>query len=348
MKEIFSKRLKSARILAALSQDELVEKMGNIVSKNAISKYEKGEMMADGSILLALSKALNVKADYFFRPFTVEIEKVEFRKKQKLAVKDVNTIKQTVTDVVERYLEVEQFLNIESAFVNPLSGIAISTLKDVDKAAMKVRSEWNLGLNALPNVIDLLEDKEIKVIEIDAPDEFDGFSGWADGKIPIIVINKNYNVERKRLTALHELGHLILTLKSNISDKEKEKICFQFAGAMLLPETTFKTEIGNYRSHFSIPELIAIKENFGISIQAIMTRAKDLRIITESQFISFRKYISRNRTENGLGAYSGIEKSFRFKQLIYRAAAEEVISLSKAANLSNQKLAEFRKEFVAL
>jgi Zn-dependent peptidase ImmA (M78 family) len=200
----------------------------------------------------------------------------------------------------------------------------------------------------LPNVIDLLEDKEIKVIEIDAPDEFDGFSGWADGKIPIIVINKNYNVERKRLTALHELGHLILTIKSDISDKDKERICFQFAGAMLLPETTFKTEIGDSRSHFSLPELIAIKESYGISIQAIMARAKDLGIITELQFVSFRKWISHNRTEDGLGAYSGLERAFRFKQLIYRAAAEEVISLSKAANLSNQKLAEFRKEFVAL
>ena len=78
MKEIFSKRLKSARVLASLSQDQLVEKMENAVSKNAISKYEKGEMMADSTVLLALSKALNVKPDYFFRPFTVEIEKVEF------------------------------------------------------------------------------------------------------------------------------------------------------------------------------------------------------------------------------------------------------------------------------
>lgn len=348
MKEIFSKRLKSARTLAALSQDELVEKMGNIVSKNAISKYEKGEMMADGAILLALAKALDVKPDYFFRPFTIEIEKVEFRKKQKLAVKEVNSIKQTVTDVVERYLEVEQFLNIESAFLNPISGLIVSSFKDVDKAAMKVRVEWNLGLNALPNVIDLLEDKEIKVIEIDAPDEFDGFSGWADGKIPIIVINKNYNVERKRLTALHELGHLILALKSDTSDKDKERLCFQFAGAMLLPETTFKAEIGGNRSHISISELVAIKETYGISIQAIMARAKDLEIINEFQFVNFRKWINRNRTEEGLGEYRGQEQAFRFKQLVFRAAAEEVISLSKAANLSNQKLAEFRKEFVAL
>jgi Zn-dependent peptidase ImmA (M78 family)/DNA-binding XRE family transcriptional regulator len=348
MKEIFSKRLKNARTLAALSQDELVEKMGNIVSKNAISKYEKGQMMADSTILLALSKALHVKPDYFFRPFTVEIEKIEFRKKQRLSVKEVNAVKQTVTDFVERYIEVEQFLNIASSFDNPVKELTISTTHDIDKAALLIRSKWELGLNALPNVIDFLEDKEIKVVELEAPDEFDGFSGWADGKIPIIVINKNYKVERKRLTALHELGHLILNIDENISEKAKEKLCFQFAGAMLIPEPTFRSEIGEIRSHFSLPELVAVKEIYGISIQAIMARAKNLGIIAESQFIAFRKWINHNRTEEGLGAYKGIEQTFRFKQLIYRAAAEEIISLSKAANLSNQKLAEFRKEFVAL
>ena len=348
MKEIFSRRLKSARILAALSQDELVEKMGNIVSKNAISKYERGQMIADSRILLALSKALNVKPDYFFHPFTVAIENVEFRKKQRLSVKEVNSIKQNVTDFIERYLEIEQFLDIATSFNNPVNDIVISTIEDIEKAVLKVREEWELGLNAMSNVIALLEDKEIKVIEIDAPVEFDGLSGWADGKIPIIVINKNYNVERKRLTALHELGHLILNFHKAVSNKEKENFCFQFAGAMLIPEPTLRQELGDKRSHILMPELIAIKETYGISIQAIMARAKGLGIISETRFVDFCKWISRNRTEEGYGAYKGYEHACRFKRLIYRAAAEEIISLSKAANLSNQKLAEFRKEFVTL
>lgn len=36
------------------------------------------------------------------------------------------------------------------------------------------------------------------------------------------------------------------------------------------------------------------------------------------------------------------EKSDRFLQLLMRAVAEEVISISKAASLNNQKLGEFR------
>jgi Zn-dependent peptidase ImmA (M78 family) len=260
----------------------------------------------------------------------------------------VSAIKQRVTDIVERYLEVEQFLSIKSDFSNPIKSHLVQSKLDVEKAVNHLLKVWKLGINALPNVIDLLEDKEIKVVEIDAPDHFDGFSGWADGKYPVIVINKHYTIERKRLTALHELGHLLLVFDENLPHKEIERMCYQFAAAMLMPEETFRMELGNYRASISLPELIAHKEDYGISIQAIMQRAKDLRVINDFTFLNFRKQINSNREEKGLGNYQGKEKSNRFKQLIFRAASEEVISMSKAANLSNQKLAEFRKEFIAL
>ena len=80
MKEIFAKRLKSARQLSEMSQDNLVQAMDGIVSKNAISKYERGQMMPNSTVLIKLAKALNVKPDYFFRPIGIEIQKVDFRK----------------------------------------------------------------------------------------------------------------------------------------------------------------------------------------------------------------------------------------------------------------------------
>jgi len=63
-------------------------------------------------------------------------------------------------------------------------------------------------------------------------------------KFRLLSSNKNYNVERKRLTALHELGHLILNINEEISNKEKEKICFQFAGAYVDTGTNFSS--GNW------------------------------------------------------------------------------------------------------
>jgi predicted HTH domain antitoxin len=42
--------------------------------------------------------------------------------------------------------------------------------------------------------------------------------------------------------------------------------------------------------------------------------------------------------------YRGAEESNRFEQLLFRALIEDQISMSKAASLNNQSLADFKKE----
>ncbi|MCF8304080.1 MAG: XRE family transcriptional regulator [Bacteroidales bacterium] len=334
--------------MASLSQDQLVEKMGHIVSKNAISKYERGLMLPNSKILLALSKALNVKSDYFFRSNMISIDKMEFRKKRKLGIKQIDSIKENVIEFIERYLELEQHLGINSEFQNPLCEIEIQHPEDIEQSASTLLNKWNLGINALPNVIDLLEDNEIKVVEINARNEFDGLSGYASKKYPVIVLNKNFSVERKRLTALHELGHLLLSFHESFDEKEKEKMCFRFAGALLLPQKTLKAELGVKRSNISKQELILLKEQYGISGQALMARARDLGIISDQTYRRFFVIISRNRQEKGLGYYQGKEEPVRFRQLLAHATSEGIISMNKAANIANKKLAEFREEINAV
>lgn len=352
MKAQIGNRIKSARLLAGLSLRELANALDGIVSHNAISKYEKGEMMPDSKVLIALSKVLEVKTDYFLRPQTIEISNIEFRKKSSLTIKKTNSIKENIKDNIERYIELETFLNFENTFINPIKDVVVENAEDVEKAVEQLLHQWDLGINALPNIIEILEDKDIKVVEIDADEKFDGLSGWANNAIPVIVINKNFTVERKRFTALHELGHLLLSINiEKFTHKEIEKFCNVFAGAMLLPKETLFNELGEKRNSISINELIYIKESYGISIQAIMARAKGLGIISSDQFIRFRIWVNSNenhKKEIGYGEYKGVEHSSRFKQLLYRATAEEIISMSKAASLSNIKLAQFRDEFMAI
>lgn len=352
MKAQIGHRIKSARMLAGLSLRELSDALNGIVSHNAISKYEKGDMMPDSKILIALSHALDVKTDYFLRPQTVEISNIEFRKKSSLTVKKTNSIKENIKDNIERYIELETFLKFENSFVNPIKAVVIKNAEDVENAVEQLLHQWDLGINALPNVIEILEDKDIKVVEIDADEKFDGLSGWANQNIPIIVINQNFTVERKRFTVLHELGHLLLSINSEkFTHKEIEKFCNVFAGAMLLPKETIFKELGKKRNSVSLNELISIKESYGISIQAIMARAKDLDIISNDQYVRFRIRVNQDQNlklEIGYGEYKGVEHSSRFKQLLYRATAEEIISMSKAASLSNVKLAQFRDEFMVI
>ncbi len=92
-------------------------------------------------------------------------------------------------------------------------------------------------------------------------------------------------------------------------------------------------------------ELGAIKQQYGFSMQALVYRAKNLGLISENYLKQF--YIFFNQLGfrvNEPVAYEGVEHSNRFSQLLFRALAEEFISISKAAALTNQKLAEFRKE----
>ena len=88
MEQIFSQRLKNARIMQGLSMDELCEVMGNIVSKQANSKYENGKMLPNSTVLIQLANVLHTSIDYFFKPFQVKLEGIEFRKKAKLLSKE--------------------------------------------------------------------------------------------------------------------------------------------------------------------------------------------------------------------------------------------------------------------
>ena len=348
-RQLFAQRVKNARVMSGLTLDELCEKMGNLVSKQSLSKYEKGVMMPENNVIVTIAKALNVNLEYFFRPLS-SINKVEFRKKSTLGVKKQEQVKECVRDITERYITIEQLLGINISFQNPIEDIVVEDCDGVENVVRELRKGWWTGLRNLSNVVELLEDKGIKVLMVDFDKSFEGLSAWVnDNEFPVVVINKNMSVERIRFTAMHELGHLLLNIPSELPDKEKEKICHRFANAMLLPKEALFEEVGNKRRGIALPELIAIKEQYGISIAAVLMRMRDLGIINNSYYKNFYiSHISKNRQEEKLGGYKGVEESNRFMMLLNRAVAEEVVSMSRAAELSNVKLSTFRSEYLSI
>ncbi|WP_158860970.1 helix-turn-helix domain-containing protein [Lunatibacter salilacus] len=343
-----AERLKSARLMNGLSLQGLADRINNFVTKQALSKYEQGQVVPDAEMIGILADALHVRPDYFHTDTVIEFGEIEFRKLDSYPAKEKNRIVEIAKNKLSRYIELEEILGIETKLHNPLDGMAINSLRDIEKAAEALREAWGLGSDAVSNVIELLEDHHVKVIEIDSEESFDGFATWVNGKdIPLIVLNKaifEHKIDRKRFTALHELGHLLLDV-NGYEDKQKEKFCHAFASAILIPEKTLRKELGGKRNKLSMNELGAIKQQYGISMQALVYRAKNLGLISENYLKQF--YIVFNQLGfrvNEPVAYEGVEHSNRFSQLLFRALAEEFISISKAAALKNQKLAEFRKE----
>jgi predicted HTH domain antitoxin len=78
-------------------------------------------------------------------------------------------------------------------------------------------------------------------------------------------------------------------------------------------------------------------------------RAKDLGILSESYCKQFFFMMNQMGWKvNEPVEYEGVEKSNRFEQLLFRALGEELISMSKAAALNNQTLAEFREKSLVI
>lgn len=344
-----SERLKSARLMKGFSLQELADNIDKKITKQAINKYEKSEVIPDNEMIELLSNALSVKPNFFYRTPKINLGELKFRKLQDLSVKENNIITEKTKDLLERYTEIEEIVGIAIPFINPIKDKIIKNETDVEDAVEMIRATWNIGYDAIGNVVELLEDHHIKIVELEAGDKFDGCQTMVNETIPVIVLNnsKLKSLDRKRFTALHELGHLLLNIDSEIIDKQKERLCNRFAGAMLLHKTAAIKEVGEKRSKLSMPELGALKQQYGISIQAIAYRLKDLNIITASYFKQFMFFLSMtNQRVEEPYSYQGRETSSRFTQLLFRAIAENQISYQEASEISSFSVSELRAKFL--
>lgn len=353
MENTFAERFTSARKMAGLSLQQLAGRMQDAVTKQALHKYEQGKSIPNSEGVMLLAQALNVRPDYFSQPIGLSLEEVEFRKRVKLTKTEEASILAKSAYFFERYSELENLLEENLPFYNPVSGDRINSLNfdQIEELASKLRKSWKLGNDPIPNVIEMLETKGIKVLLLNASGAFDGLSALNTPKTgdpsPVIVINDSFDIVRLRFTAVHELAHCILELAPELSHRDKENMCHRFAAAFLVPSIPFLSALSEHRTQLSFRELVDLKEYYGVSIQALIRRAKDLGIIGESVYTGLSVYISQQGwRKDEPGKYIGEEKATRFDRLLGRAVVEGTISIGKAASLKNQSMAEFRKYFM--
>ena len=317
-----------------------------MVSYQTLSNWEKGkgDGLPEMSILQALAAALNIRLDYLFEPIRAEIPQPEFRKrKSKLKVKDESAILEQAQYGLDRYLELEDVSG--TSIPAQLNCLPVESIDDLELAAERLRDFWNLGGNPIPQIVEMLEEMGVRVLEADAPDSFDGLAAWS-GEIPFMLVNRKVqDVCRLRFTLLHELGHLLLKIPEKTDTEEVEKMCNRFASSLLFPSKAFRAHFGEHRHHFTLQEMVSLKEEWGISIAAIAYRAKDLNVLSENRYRHFSIFYNQHgfkRKEPG--EYSMAERPQRFRQLVLRSFAEGLISGTKAASFLNQPYEAFLKD----
>jgi Zn-dependent peptidase ImmA (M78 family)/DNA-binding XRE family transcriptional regulator len=333
---MFGDRLKLARASAGLSLRELADQIGNLVTAQALGKYERDEMLPSSAVLIALAETLNVPESYLLSTGELELENVEFRKLKGAGAREQATLKAQVLRHTEKYLEIEDVLAAESTDWKLPANFPyrVSSVEQAELVAESLRQAWQLGQDPIPKLAEYLEERGIKVLPLDLAESISGMTAKVQRRsgrpVPVIVINANHPGERQRFTLAHELGHLVIEA---IDGVDIEQVCNRFAGAFLVAASMLCAEVGPKRHAISPGELRRLKQVFLVSVQCLIYRLKDLEIITRrlySQLFALMGKLGwRKREPDPLPK----EETQRFERLCFRALVEDLVSESKAAEL---------------
>src|ERR1700719_3574466 len=199
-------RIKLARRKSGYSLRGLSDAMDNRVSAQAIGKYERGEDIPSSGVLLALSKTLGVSLAYLVDTQQIQLAGVEFRTKASTTARDRAQVETAVLEWIERYLQIEMILELDSSqWLCPVQEpVALAEAGEAEDLAVKVRTAWKLGIDPIPNMTELLEEKGLKVLTVPLPNRVSGFTCLVKRPkdlpdLPVIVVNNQFSLERRRL-----------------------------------------------------------------------------------------------------------------------------------------------------
>ncbi len=324
---MIGERLKTARTASGLSQRALAEAVG--VSAMAISKYERDEMTPGSSVLSKLSLALEQRLDFFLRPAQVTVSAPVYRRRASMKKREEAGVRAQVEEWVDRYLALEDLVGRAPDF--RVDGVerSISASEQVERVAGELRELWQLGLDPIENLVEVLEAHGIRIGAIGGSPGFDALTFWIDDGVPVVALRRGVPGDRARFSLAHELGHLVLRPGPDVNE---DNAASRFAGAFLVPKSAALLELGKKRHSLSLWELSVLKGRYGLSMKAWVHRAADLSIISRAAARGLYMQLAPYKTEEP-GDQLPFDEPQRLLRLAMRAVSEGFVSSERAEQL---------------
>lgn len=292
-------RLKDARIIRGETCETLASKIG--VTKQAVSRYEKGEMIPASDVIDKISQSLKVSKNYLTKVDMVKPDELNmiFYRSCKIKKKEEDLVRAYAKWCYEIVVAMKE-CEIDTAWIPPL----FKSDMNIEEKAIILRDKWKLEEVPIEDILRVIEDNGIHVFVLDLmTNDIDAYSQIICG-IPIIIINKQKGTAvRRRFSLAHELGHIILhaSIKQEMikDPQERQRIeneANQFASNFLMPRRGFYRDI----ARSDLQSLSKLKSKWKVSIYAIIKRCEELMVFGESlednktRFISIQKQLIRN------------------------------------------------------
>jgi Zn-dependent peptidase ImmA (M78 family)/DNA-binding XRE family transcriptional regulator len=275
-------RLTQARLLTGMTKQALAARLG--LSATAIGQFEAGISKPRADHLPKLASTLGVPVSFFAagRPHaTVDAGIAHFRSLRSIRVaeraKALAYVEQVweLVNALERHVELPELHLPSSREPAP---------QDPAAAARGLRRFWSISPGPLPHLVRTMEVHGIVVTLLPfAKDETARIDAFSTSRLPrpIVVLTPDRadNIYRHRFTAAHELGHVLMHHDIAAGDQKKEREANAFAAELLAPAREIIAEL---HPRQRIHELASIGQRWGVSVKALITRSRELGIVSEA------------------------------------------------------------------
>jgi len=277
-------RLTLARRLNRRSKTALAQSLG--VSPSAVTQYEKGLTRPTPAMAAKISLVLGLDRGFFGagRPVrTIPAGSAHFRslrsttamaREQALAYGELSL---ELLELIELHAELPA---VDLPDVDlPLD----LTQEDIEHAVAKTKEHWSVPPGPVSHVVRLLEARGVVVLRLPEKTDrkVDAFSTDA-GRRPLVFLSPEKNDKaRSRFDAAHELGHLVLHPDNEPGSKLLENQAHAFAAEFLMPRAEIIDQLPRRTDWATFH---ALKRHWGVSLRALVFRARFLNILSEASY----------------------------------------------------------------
>lgn len=278
-------RLRQARQLALRTKQDVATAIG--VSPAAIGQYEANAMAPRPELISALASTLDVMPEFFAagRPQSkLESGDAFFRSLRATTARQRAKATSYTEQVWELVNAIERHVRLPEVNLPNFQALQIARPGDPVSMARVIRQFWGLGSEPVSHLVRLLESYGIVTVLVPMVEQevarIDAFSTLAFNRpLMVLSIDKADDVFRHRFTAAHELGHLLLHGECSAGDPTLEREADRFAAEFLMPTNVIRHELP---SRFDMRKLAHLSERWGVSVQALVYRSKELGLISDS------------------------------------------------------------------
>jgi Zn-dependent peptidase ImmA (M78 family)/DNA-binding XRE family transcriptional regulator len=314
---ILGQRIAEARKARGQTQEEVADFLG--CSRPTYIAIEKGDRPAKAEEIVKLAAFFGRKVHELVRPTepVVDLQPHLRAAAEKLKGADQAALNAAIDELqrlAEDYRDLEKMLGAPLRFNHPPEVPLTPRLDSADLAegvAEQERQRLGLGDQPVIYLRNTLEwDVGLRIFYWDLPSPIAGMYAYTADLGGCILVNKKHPPERRRVSMLHEYGHLLVDrykpgidyLTMTGRKPANERFAEAFALGFLMPTRSVRQrfhDIVTTTGNFRVADLRRLSHFYYVSVEAMALRLEQLGLIQKgsSQFLKESKFSPREAAE---------------------------------------------------